>query len=44
MCDNINNESDILKNVSKLLPKFIEKWRQRSKDIKKKRVEILSSK
>jgi len=39
--DNINNESDVLKNVSKLLPKFIEKWRQRSKDIKKKRVEIL---
>jgi E1A/CREB-binding protein len=38
--DNINNESDVLKNVSKLLPKFIEKWRQRSKDIKKKRVEI----
>ncbi|VDI44798.1 E1A/CREB-binding protein [Mytilus galloprovincialis] len=35
------NEADIMQKVSKLLPKFIEKWRQRSKDIKKKRIEML---
>lgn len=36
--DNINDESVVLKNVSKLLSKFIEKWRQ---GYKKERVAIL---
>ncbi len=35
------DDSDILQKVSKLLPKFIEKWRQRSKEIKNKRIEML---